>query len=241
MAIIAGYPWFGASELIKASMVENTAYCKRTDANFAGFTTAWPMHEPENRKAAADEGEPPAGEHAVPHPVKAEHAAEAMGEDPLSHGHELVEKFVAWAFLVGIGVGFFVYMNGYWIAAPLTKSGPLALIRIWLYRRMYFDELYFTFLVGGVMALSWMSAMFDRYVVDGLVNFAGWFVKQSAFVAGANDKYIVDGAVNGIASVTQDLGAAVRAPQTGRIRMYVTILMAAVAVGLAVAIIVALS
>ncbi len=241
MAIIAGYPWFGASELIKASMTENTALCQRTDPKFAGFSTAWPMHEPENRKVAAEEGEPPAGEHALPHPIKAEHAAEAHGEDPLSHGHELVEKIVSWAFVVGIGVGFFVYMNGYWIARPLTQSGPLAFIRIWLYRRMYFDELYFTFLVGGVMALSWMSAMFDRYVVDGLVNLAGWLVKQSAFVAGANDKYIVDGAVNGLATMTQDLGAAVRAPQTGRIRMYVTILMAAVAVGLAVAIIVALS
>jgi hypothetical protein len=44
-----------------------------------------------------------------------------------------------------------------------------------------------------------------------------------------------------LAAVTQDLGAAVRAPQTGRIRMYVTILMAAVAIGLAVVVIVALS
>ena len=56
-----------------------------------------------------------------------------------------------------------------------------------------------------------------------------------------NDKYVVDGAVNGVATLTQDLGAAVRAPQTGRIRMYVTVLMVAVALGLAGAIIVVLS
>ena len=42
-------------------------------------------------------------------------------------------------------------------------------------------------------------------------------------------------------SLAQELGAAVRAPQTGRVRMYVTVLMVAVALGLAGAIIVVLS
>jgi hypothetical protein len=93
----------------------------------------------------------------------------------------------------------------------------------------------------GAFGFSGFSAIFDNYVVDGTVNFAAWFVKQSSFAVGLHDKYVVDGAVNGVASITQDLGAAVRAPQTGRIRMYVTILSAAVAVGLAIAIIVALS
>ena len=60
-------------------------------------------------------------------------------------------------------------------------------------------------------------------------------------LAGLNDKYVIDGAVNGAGRLTQDLGAAVRAPQTGRIRMYVTVLVIAVAVGLAAAILVALS
>ena len=64
---------------------------------------------------------------------------------------------------------------------------------------------------------------------------------QASVVAGLNDKYVVDGAVNGVATLAQDLGAAVRAPQTGRIRMYVTVLMVAVALGLAGAIIVVLS
>jgi len=56
-----------------------------------------------------------------------------------------------------------------------------------------------------------------------------------------NDQYVVDGAVNGMGELAQNLGAAVRRPQSGRIRMYVTILVAAVALGLAAAIIVALS
>jgi len=82
---------------------------------------------------------------------------------------------------------------------------------------------------------------FDRNVIDRLVNLAGATVRWASHIAGLNDQYVVDGAVNGMADLTQNLGAAVRRPQSGRIRLYVTILMAAVALGLAAAIIVALS
>jgi NADH-quinone oxidoreductase subunit L len=244
MAVIAGYPKFlGAPELIKASMSEGTRIAQAVDPArpFNGFATAWPQTGPETPSQAKAEGEAVPGEHAVPHPKKAEVAAELHGEDPLHHGHKLVETYVVWAFIVGIGLGVLVYAKGYWIAGPLTTRGPLAYVRIWLYRRMYFDELYFAIGVNGIMALSWISATFDKYVVDGIVNLAAWAVKRASFIAGANDRYVVDGAVNGVAAITQDLGAVVRAPQTGRIRMYVTILMAAVAIGVAVAIIVALS
>jgi len=53
--------------------------------------------------------------------------------------------------------------------------------------------------------------------------------------------YFAYGDELGAASLTQDLGAVVRAPQSGRIRMYVTILMACIAVGLTGAILYALS
>jgi NADH-quinone oxidoreductase subunit L len=91
------------------------------------------------------------------------------------------------------------------------------------------------------MMLSWIAAVFDKYIVDGLVNLAGWSVRKAAVIAGLHDHYVVDGAVNGVASVTQNLGAAVRAPQTGRIRMYVTVLMVAVTLGVAGVIVVILS
>jgi NADH:ubiquinone oxidoreductase subunit 5 (subunit L)/multisubunit Na+/H+ antiporter MnhA subunit len=106
---------------------------------------------------------------------------------------------------------------------------------------MFFDELYFSVFVAIVMGLSRLAGFFDKYVVDGLVNLAAWLVRGGASIAGLNDKYVVDGAVNGAASMAQGIGAAVRAPQTGRIRMYVTVLIVAVALGLAGAIIVVLS
>jgi NADH-quinone oxidoreductase subunit L len=133
-------------------------------------------------------------------------------------------------------------MNGYSMANSLMRIPPIRWIHTWLYRRMYFDELYRLLFVDlGVMAFSKTAAMFDRYVIDGVVNLAAWCVKQTAFGVGAHDRYVIDGAVNGLASLAQDVGAAVRAPQTGRIRMYVTVLMIAVTLGLAGAIIIVLS
>ena len=167
--------------------------------------------------------------------MKAEIAnAETGYHDPIHHGHELVEKYVWWAFIVGIGAGFLLYMNGYAIVAPLTAVPPLSWLRIWLYRRMYFDELYDVLFVRIVVrGSSALAGWFDKYVVAGLVNGAGWTVRQMSVLVGLNDKYVVDGAVNGVADLTQDLGVVVRAPQGGRIRLYVTVLMGFVALGLA--------
>jgi NADH:ubiquinone oxidoreductase subunit 5 (subunit L)/multisubunit Na+/H+ antiporter MnhA subunit len=148
---------------------------------------------------------------------------------------------VGFAWLIGIGLGFLVYMNGYSVASAAMKIPLLNPIRIWLYRRMYFDELYFSVFVAVTMALCQLCAAFDRYFIDGVVNGIANFVRNTAFAVGLNDKYVVDGAVNGVADLAQDIGAAVRAPQSGRIRMYVTVLMIAVTLGLAGAVIVALS
>ncbi|HEX8520970.1 MAG TPA: NADH-quinone oxidoreductase subunit L [Tepidisphaeraceae bacterium] len=232
LSVIAG-KWLNVQEMIQGSRQEATILCQRIkgDTKFQPFGTSWPAHPPEATSSTTGE------ESAAPMIAKAaEH-----GHDPMQHGEHLVHTYVYWAFVVGIGLGFLVYAQGYWITGPLMKIAPLNWIRIWLYRRMYFDELYFAVFVGVVMALSRLSAWVDRYVVDGIVNLAGWSVRGAAELAGLNDKYVVDGAVNGAAALTQDLGAAVRAPQTGRIRVYVMVLVAVVSVGLAAAIVVALS
>jgi NADH-quinone oxidoreductase subunit L len=134
-----------------------------------------------------------------------------------------------------------MYLPGYRIANSIVRVPPLGWIHRWLYRRMYFDELYYWVFVQAVMTASAVSAAFDRYVVDGIVNGVAWLTRQASAGAGWHDQYVVDGAVNGVADLAQDVGAAVRAPQSGRIRLYVTVLMIAVALGLAGAIIVVLS
>ena len=60
---------------------------------------------------------------------------------------------------------------------------PLNWVHRWLYRRMYFDELYHAVFVGIMMGLSRLSAWFDRHVVDGLVGGVARLVKEAAFGA----------------------------------------------------------
>jgi proton-translocating NADH-quinone oxidoreductase chain L len=222
---IIGGRFLNVREMLEATQKETKNYCQ-----FDAYATAWPAEPPK-----AGGGEAPE------HEAAGRASIASASVESLEHGEHLVHSWVFWAFVVGIGLGFVMYMNGYAIADGLMKVGPLHWVHTWLYRRMYFDELYFSVFVAITIGLSRLSAAFDRYVIDGIVNFVGWGVKQASFAIGLNDKYVVDGAVNGVAAIAQDIGAAVRAPQTGRIRMYVTILMVAVTLGFAGTIIVILS
>ncbi len=229
IASVIGGRFLYVRELIVAAQTEMNHIVETPTAKLNLFATAWPVALPENVPSNRADAE------------VAPEAAHPGESELIKQGHETMEHYVGFAWLIGIGIGFLIYLRGYWIAGPLMKIPPLNWIRIWLYRRMYFDELYFSVFVAITMGISKFSAGFDKYVVDGMVNLAGWSVRQLSVLAGMNDKYVVDGAVNGAADLAQGLGAAVRAPQTGRIRMYVTVLMIAVTLGLAGAIIVMLS
>ena len=216
---VIGGSMLGVKDMLENSVKETNNYflagTTPRDPNFGGFSTAW-----------------------------APTAAYKDAHDAVGHadheGHNLL-KYVAFAFIVGIGLGVAVYWNGFKIANAVLRIWPLRMVNIWLYRRMYFDELYMGIFVAITMGISKLAGIFDKYVVDGLVNAAAKLVKKGSDVAGLNDQYVVDGSVNGVATMAQNLGAAVRAPQTGRIRVYVLALMAAVALGLAAAIVIVLS
>jgi NADH-quinone oxidoreductase subunit L len=213
---------------LQAGITESTNYCKTLNPSFNGFGTAWPADPPHH--AGSDE------QHVAAVPLSKTQELHEKGEHRM---HSALAGGFAW--LIGIGIAVLMYWNGYAIADRLMAFPPLRWVHTWLYRRMYFDELYWYVFVNLTLALSWLSAAFDKYIVDGIVNLVGSVTRQCAIAIGLHDKYVVDGAVNGVATLAQDLGAAVRAPQTGRIRMYVTILMIAVSLGLAGAIIVVLS
>jgi NADH-quinone oxidoreductase subunit L len=224
---VIGGKFLGVKDFLRAAVEESNHYCAAIEPQFAGYSTMWHVEAEHTTKAEESESAPS--------------VATSAGEQAQKHGEELVGKWLGFGWLIGLGAGFLIYLNGFSIADALMKIPLVRPIHTWLYRRMYFDELYFSVFVAITLGLSRLCAVFDKYIVDGIVNLVGWSVKQAAFISGANDKYVVDGAVNGVASLSQELGAAVRSPQTGRIRLYVTVLIAAVTLGLAGAIIVVLS
>ena len=241
-SILGGY--IGIQLMLRNAIHETANYCQSIDPShreFTGFNTAWQNPLPGEFGLDTDRTTETTGDGAGAH---AEIAKPAEAASAAEHAFERGEQLAHWvfpAFIVGIGLGLVIYLRGYAIADRLHAITPLRWIHTWLYRKMYFDELYFAVFVAITMALARLSGAFDKYVIDGLVNLVGWAVKQLAFGAGLNDRYIVDGAVNGAADLAQGLGAVVRTPQTGRIRMYVIVLMIAVTLSLATAIFVVLA
>jgi NADH-quinone oxidoreductase subunit L len=87
--------------------------------------------------------------------------------------------------------------------------------------KYFVDEGYDRGVVRPLLAATRAAARFDKLVIDGVVNGAGWLTKLTAWVNGAIDRVFVDGAVNGLASATLAAGDRLRRVETGRIQAYV--------------------
>ena len=231
LSVIGGTA-LGARPMIESAAKETNNYFDArlrpaaAGTRFAGFSTAW-----QNPGAYADSLSSADTEatNAAVSPARAYH-----------HGDTLV-RYAPLSFVVGIGLAGLIYSRGLAIPAMVLRVAPIRWVNVWLYRAMYFDELYAGVVVAMTLALSTMASILDRYVIDAAVRLTAWTVRRWSAVIGVGDDAIVDGVVRGTANVALEIGAAVRAPQTGRIRVYVTALVAAVAVGLAGAVIVVLS
>ncbi|MCC7349696.1 MAG: NADH-quinone oxidoreductase subunit L [Phycisphaerales bacterium] len=235
---IIGGKFLGIEDLLNWSMRESSQYCTQLlakdsgaaaggEMKFAGFATAWPAHLPNEESLGEDE------------PVVRERTASQRAQ---IEGHHLVLQFAFWAFAVGMGLAGAVYWKGYAVAEMLLRIPPARWIRNWLYRGMYFDELYQVVWVDGIiLGLAAICRGFDRRVIDGAVNGTAAVTRGFSGLAGWIDRWVVDGMVNGAGELAHGFGAAMRSAQSGRIRLYVMVLMAAVALGLAGAVLMALS
>lgn len=97
-----------------------------------------------------------------------------------------------------------------------------------IFNKYFVDEIYQRFLVNPFMKISWFSSLFDKWVIDGIVNFCGLFIRVLSFISGAIDKYFVDGLVNLIAKKTLKTGEEIRHLQGGQIQKYIVGIMAGV-------------
>lgn len=236
LSVIAGSA-LSVRPMLEGSIKESNNYFRIKPSGtqslpFAGFTTAWQNDAAYHAENSA-ESENSASSIAPAESQPAIARAFLRGERLL--------KYASLAFIVGITLGVLLYWRGFTIPRAMLKFPPIRWIHAWLYHGMYFDEMYTGVFLTITIAFATLAAALDRYVVDGLVNLTSWLTRKTSRIAGLYDDYIVDGAVNRVVRLTRNLGAAARAPQTGRIRGYVTVLMVAIALCLAGAIIVVLS
>ena len=121
--------------------------------------------------------------------------------------------------VIGIVVARYLYHHKPEVPDTLEKS--LKPLHSLLYNKWYVDEIYdFLFVNGLGKGGGSAMASFDRNVVDGAVNGAGWLTRFSSRISIWWDTWIVDGAVRFGSFSVKLLSYPVCILQTGRVQAY---------------------
>ncbi|ARM31085.1 NADH-quinone oxidoreductase subunit L [Prosthecochloris sp. HL-130-GSB] len=123
----------------------------------------------------------------------------------------------------GIVLALIVYVFG-WIN-PETTARRIRPLYLYSFNKWYWDEIYDATIIRGSIMLSKILAWFDTNIVDGLVNGAGAITRRVGFFAGGFDRYVVDGMVNFTAFFVQTSGAALKKLQTGKVQTYLVMVL----------------
>jgi NADH-quinone oxidoreductase subunit L len=153
-------------------------------------------------------------------PMFATGAGEAVKEAEHSTSTEWTLMLLSIAVAVaGILVAKYFYVTKPEIPENIASAAP-GLYRT-LYNKWYLDEIYdFVFVNGLCKGGGLLMGAFDRDVVDGGVNGAGWFTRLAATVSGWWDTWIIDGAVRLGSFLVKMLSYPVCLLQTGRVQGY---------------------
>jgi NADH-quinone oxidoreductase subunit L len=121
--------------------------------------------------------------------------------------------------LLGIGVARYLYAIRTEIPGRIeTACKPLHTV---LYNKWYVDEIYdFLFVNGLGKGGGRALGAFDRNVIDGGVNGAGWLTRLTSVASIWWDKWIIDGAVRAGSFFVKMLSFPVCVLQTGRVQAY---------------------
>jgi len=164
----------------------------------------------------------------------------AAGKREEEHTSPLEYALMLASLGLAVGGGLLAY-RAYWRAdrgyrEPIAAAWP-PLYRV-LYNKYFLDEAYDYLFTGrcklgpvrlGVLGLGEASSEFDRQVIDGAVNGAGWTTRLAGTLSNLWDKWIIDGAlVNGPAILSSMLSYPVRVLQWGLVQWYALVMTAGV-------------
>ena len=131
--------------------------------------------------------------------------------------------------IIGITVARWFYHHKPEIPDTLEKQ--LKPLHGLLYNKWYVDELYdFLFVNGLGKGGGRALAAFDRNIVDGGVNGAGWLTRASARTSMWWDTWIIDGAVRFTSFVVRALSYHACLLENGRVQAYALGIVAGIAI-----------
>ena len=130
--------------------------------------------------------------------------------------------------ILGIGAAGLLYSLS-WVSRSFLRRAfwPLYIL---LKNKYFFDEIYQAVFVRTTLLAAWLMAQFDQWVIDGLVNLAGWLTVLLAKISRWADTWIVDGMVNLSGQTTEKIGTILRYTQTGLVQNYALIVFLGLAV-----------
>ena len=107
------------------------------------------------------------------------------------------------------------------VISPAAVAAAVRPAYSFLVHRWYVDELYHAIFVKPTLALSKLISGFDRQVIDQLINGLAWVARRLAGIDALFDRIVVDGLVNAAGTLTWNAGMELKRLQTGRLRQYV--------------------
>ena len=175
----------------------------------------------------------------VPHGLGGVHYFERFLAPVFGGGHGAGEAaaHVDPAEHVLMGLSVLIVLAGFLVARAMYLSKSLSPERLagvaggrlyqLLYDKYYVDEIYAATVLAFTLFLTRVSAAFDRYVIDYIVDGVATLTRLASRLNGLFDNYVVDGAVNGVARVTIGVGSRFRQLQTGSINGYLYVIAVA--------------
>jgi NADH-quinone oxidoreductase subunit L len=151
--------------------------------------------------------------------------------------HTLLVEWLLMAVSVGVaGFGIWLAYNLY-IKHPQLQSKVAAAwprLHNLLIHKYYVDEIYDALFVNRIKDLSTAFALFDAKVIDGLgVDGAGWLSRVLSSISMWWDKWVIDGLVNFAGKFTRSLSHPIRMFQTGIFSSYAVFILIGLAILLA--------
>jgi NADH-quinone oxidoreductase subunit L len=159
----------------------------------------------------------------VPHAEAAPQAAMSL---PWEWGLMLISVLIA---AVGIWLAYQFYIKKPTVPGMLSSRFP----RLYnlLYNKYYVDQIYDSMFVNRAKDLGNALGAFDRGIIDGIgINGTSWLTRLTSRISAWWDSWIVDGLVNLVARIVWVFSIPVRMLQGGRVANYALLMVIGVLV-----------
>jgi NADH-quinone oxidoreductase subunit L len=218
-----GKGWFMHLVPTPATVISSAAVAHPSESVVHAVAGRLYAEAPNDSEHAAAAAAAPAGEEHGPVYTDARQAEIAH----LTHKNHFTAIYLSSAMVAtGILLALVFYVFG--VIDPDKTAQAIRPLYLYSFNKWYWDEIYDATVIKGSMLISKMLAWFDANIIDGIVNGIATIFRKVAFANGSFDKYVVDGLVNFTAFFVQTSGAVLRKTQTGKVQTYLVMVTVAV-------------